>query len=298
MVEPSWDLYRALLATLDAGSLSGAARALGLTQPTLGRQIAELEHLLGTALFARTPRGLRPTDAALSLAPHVRAMAGAAGALARTAAGAGEALAGAVRITASEIVGAELLPPMLRDLRLAHPGMTFELVLANDIKDLLSGEADIAVRMVRPSQSALVARRIGAVGIGLYAHRDYLARCGLPADRAALGDHALIGFDRDTPFLRRLAAELGLHRGEFALRVDSDLAQLAAVRAGFGIGFVQHGIARRDPALRAVLAEDIGFTLDLWLAMHEDLRGIARIRRVFDALAEALPRQLTQGGGR
>lgn len=288
MSEPDWNLYRAFLAVLTEGSLSAAARDLGLTQPTLGRQVAELERGLGVALFTRSPQGLKPTDAALDLAPHARAMAGAASAMARAASGAGDTARGIVRLTASEIVGAEVLPSILAAYRPLHPGVAVELSLDNQQQDLLRGAADIAVRMVRPAQDALVARRLGDTHLGLYAHRRYLDAEGTPDTLAQLADHAVVGFDRETPFLRALMQRLPLASQGFAFRADSDLAQLAAVRAGFGIGFVQHGVARRDPDLVPVCPGQVGFQLEVWLVMHEDLRATLRMRTMFDHLAEGL----------
>ena len=289
MAEPDWSHYRSFVAVLREGSLSGAARALGLAQPTLGRQIAELEQSLGAALFIRSQRGLVPTDAARDIAPHAEAMAAAAGAMMRAASGGSRDAAGAVRITASEIVGAEVLPLLLTDFRNANPAVTIELALSNRVEDLLRGEADIAVRMVRPGQQALVARRIGNVGLGLYAHRLYLAAKTAPATLAVLTrDHALIGFDRETPFLRDLQRRIPVTRAALALRTDSDLAQLAAIRAGFGIGFIQHGIARRDPELIPILPKEIGFALEMWLALHEDLRASRRLRLMMDHLGAGL----------
>jgi DNA-binding transcriptional LysR family regulator len=288
MTEPDWSHYRAFLAVFREGSLSGAARDLGLTQPTLGRQIAELEQNLGAALFVRSPRGLTPTDAARDIAPHAETMAAAAGALARAASGGASDVAGVVRITASDVVGAEVLPPMLAEFRRAHPGIAIELVLSNRVEDLLRGEADIAVRMVRPSQDALVARRIGSVNVGLYAHRTYLESAPPLTTVAALREeHALIGFDRETPYLRELVSRFALERPQFALRADSDLAQIAAIRAGFGVGFMQRAIARRDPDLVALLPE-VNFDLGIWLALHEDLRASRRLRLMMDHLAAGL----------
>jgi len=288
MNDPDWSLYRAFLAVMTEGSLSAAARALGLTQPTLGRQVAELERGLGVALFTRSPQGLKPTDAALDLAPHAQAMAGAASALVRAASGAGDTARGVVRLTASEIIGAEVLPPILADFRPSHPRVTIELSLDNQQQDLLRGAADIAVRMVRPTQDALIARRLADTHLGLYAHRRYVEAEGAPATLDRLGDHALVGFDKGTPFLRGLAQRVPLPPAGFAFRADSDLAQLAAVRAGFGIGFIQHGVARRDPDLIPVCPGQIGFDLPIWLVMHEDLRSTARMRAMFDHLAEGL----------
>ncbi|KQZ27209.1 LysR family transcriptional regulator [Caulobacter sp. Root1472] len=288
MSEPDWSLYRAFLAVMTEGSLSAAARALGLTQPTLGRQVAALEQALGVALFTRSPQGLKPTDAALDLQPHAQAMAGAASALVRAASGAGDTARGVVRLTASEIIGAEVLPPILADFRPKHPGVAVELSLDNQQQDLLRGAADIAVRMVRPTQEALVARRLADTHLGLYAHRRYVEAEGAPATLDALPDHAVIGFDKGTPFLRGLVQRVPLPPHGFAFRADSDLAQLAAVRAGFGIGFIQHGVARRDPDLIPVCPGQIGFDLPVWLVMHEDLRATLRMRAMFDHLAEGL----------
>jgi DNA-binding transcriptional LysR family regulator len=284
-----WSHYRAFLAVLREGTLSGAARELGLAQPTLGRQIAELERQLGTALFIRSQRGLVPTDAAWDIAPHAETMATAVSSIVRAASGGASDAAGVVRITASEIIGAEVLPRLLAGFRRVNPAISIELVLSNRVGDLLRGEADIAVRMVRPSQQALVARLIGDVNVGLYAHRNYLAHSPAPATLAALASgHALIGFDHEPPYLRRLIGDLPMTRNLFALRTDSDLAHLAAVRAGFGIGFIQHGIARRDPDLVAILPDEIKFPMEMWLVLHEDLRASQRLRLMMDYLAKGL----------
>jgi DNA-binding transcriptional LysR family regulator len=289
MMEPDWSHYRAFLAVLRDGTLSGAARELGLTQPTLGRQIAELERQLGSALFIRSQRGLMPTDAARDIAPHAETMAAAADSMMRAASGGASDAAGVVRITASDIIGAEVLPSLLAGFRRAHPGVTIELVLSNRVEDLLRGEADIAVRMMRPSQQALVARQIGEIRLGLYAHRLYLKHSPAPKSLAALAsEHALIGFDHETPFLRDMISRLPITRNDFALRTDSDLAHLAAVRAGFGIGFVQHGIARRDRNLVAILPDEISLPMDMWLVLHEDLRASRRLRLMMDHLAKGL----------
>jgi DNA-binding transcriptional LysR family regulator len=193
-----------------------------------------------------------------------------------------------VRVTASEVVGAEVLPPVMARLRAAEPGLAIELVLSNRAEDLLRRDADIAVRMVRPTQGALLARRVGAIELGLHARADYLARAGIPESLAALEGHALIGFDTESAFIRRLRAEgVPLRREMFSLRTDSDLAQLAAIRAGYGIGVCQAGLARRDGLVR-VLAQDFAPRLETWIAMHEDLRGTRRFRAAFDALAEGV----------
>jgi len=286
--EPDWALYRSLLAVMDEGSLSAAARKLGLTQPTVARHIDALEQFLGADLFIRSQRGLAPTDLAQALRPQAMTMATTAAAMLRTASGAIGAIEGTVRITASDVVAVEHLPRILTRLRIAHPRLAIELTLSDRVDDLLAREADIAVRMTEPTQSALLARRLPPVEIGLYAHRDYLARMGTPATVADLSHHALVGYDVETPALRAMAARLPqLQRTVFALRTDSNVAQLAAIRAGFGIGFCQMAVALRDVALTRVVAE-IALMLPLWIVMHEDLKTNARYRTVFDALAAGL----------
>lgn len=287
--EPNWDLYRSFLAVLEAGSLSAAARALGLAQPTLGRHIDALEASVGYALFVRSQLGYLPTEQALQLKPYVQSLAATASALLRAASSQGDAPRGTVRVTASEAVGCEVLPPILARLHQQYPDLQIELSLSNRPQDLLKREADIAVRMLRPAQEALVARRIGAIDLGLYAHRNYLERRGTPASMAELREHAMIGYDHESAFIRGLKHHLGgLTRSMFALRADSDLAQLAAIRAGFGIGICQAGIARRDPALVRVLPDALSIKLDTWVAMHENLRDSQRCAVVFSALADGL----------
>lgn len=290
-----WEHYRSLLGVLEQGSLSGAARTLGLTQPTLGRHIAALEVRLGQALFTRSPGGLRPTAAALALLPQAQAMASIAAALERSARSQGQApeggLRGVVRLTASEVVGVELLPPLLAQLRQQQPGLQIELLLSNEIQDLLNREADIAVRMSAPQQEQLLARRLGRVVLGLHAHPRYLAARGEPRtldDLQAQG-HSLIGYDRPSVFLRRIVQRWpALERERFALRSDSDLAQLALIRAGAGIGVCQLALARREPHLQRLLPQAFELGLDTWLTMHADLRANPICRLAFDLLAQGL----------
>lgn len=296
MTEPSWDLYRTFLAVLEEGSLSRAARALGVAQPTVGRHIDALEDAVGFPLFTRSQLGLVPTEAALGLKPHAEALAANAAALLRAAGGQVGQVAGTVRIAASEVVGVEVLPPMLTALREVHPQLVIELALSDDLEDLLRRDADIAVRMVAPRQEALVARRIGAIAVGLHAHRRYLDRHGTPSSIEDLAGHSTIGFDRETAAIRSMAQRVrGLSRERFALRVDSNVAQLAMIRAGFGIGGCQVALAKRDPALVRVLPDAFELGLETWLAMHEHLRGSARCRVVFDALAAGLEGYIRDG---
>ena len=287
--EPDWNLHRTLLAVLQEGSLSGAARRLGLTQPTVARHIDALEQAVGSDLFVRTPRGLSPTEIALQLQPYAESLAATAGALMRAATGTTGAVRGTVRLTASEMFGVEHLPPILAVLRQRHPELVVELALSNTLDDLLGRESDIAVRNVEPTQVALIARRLPSTTLGLHAHRAYLNRRGTPASIADLAGHDVIGFDQETPAIRAIAEHFpSLQRSTFALRTDSDLAQLAAIRAGFGIGMCQVPIARRDDDLVRILADAVSVELGVWIVMHEDLKSSLRCRAIFDALTEGL----------
>ncbi|WP_294267238.1 LysR family transcriptional regulator [uncultured Sphingomonas sp.] len=293
--DPGWELWRTFDAVMRAGSLSAAARALGITQPTAGRHIAELEACLSTdALFTRSARGLMPTEAALALASQAEAMAAAAAALVRTASAPANAVSGVVRISASEVIGAEVLPRILAPLTAAHPGLQFELLLTNASSDLLRRDADVAIRMTEPRQQALLVKSIGRIRLRFYAHRDYLARAA-PIDTAAdLARHAIIGFDRDAASRRSLEA-VWPDLPAFALRTDNQLAQVAMVRAGCGIGVVQDPIACRDPALAPVLPDAFHAHLPVWIAMHEDLRPTRRMRVVFDALVGGMTAHVRSG---
>ena len=292
--EPSWDIYRTFAAVLREGSLSAAARVLGLTQPSVARHVEALEQAVGGTLFLRSQRGLSPTDLALSLQPYAEDLVATSAALLRTASASQGEIAGTVRITASEVVATEHLPPVLAAMRRRYPRLSIELVASDAVDDLLQRRADIAIRMVQPTQQALVARKLGVIQLGLYAHRDYLDLHGVPKSIADLADHDLIGVDSRDTFSRTVLNALpSLDHADFALRVDKGVVQLAAIRAGFGIGICQVAIARQDAMLERVLPEEFVFELPLWIVMHEDLRSTGRYRAVFDALVDGLGHTVT-----
>lgn len=287
--EPSWDLYRSFLAVMREGSLSGAARALAMTQPSLGRHIRELEAALDASLFTRSPQGLVPTELAMQLVPHAEAMASATAALRRAVTAGEDAARGVVRVTASEVIGTEVLPPMLAAFRQANPGVTIELVVTDRSQDLLRKDADLAIRMARPTQQALVARQLARIELGLFAHPRYLRRHGTPAALDELRGHSLIGFDQEPPYVRALRpGHLPWTREQFALRTDHQLAALAAIRAGYGIGICQAPLAARTPRLVRLLPRELSIPMECWVVMHEDLRRQAAVRRLFEHLGEAL----------
>jgi DNA-binding transcriptional LysR family regulator len=254
-----------------------------------GRHVAALEKSLGLALFTRSQIGLMPTEAALSLRSYAETMQSTAAALERAAASQGTGVRGTVRVTASDVIGVEVLPPIIASLRDEHPDLVLELVLTDRMQDLLRREADIAVRMARPRQELLVARRVGQIELGLHAHQRYLSRHGTPNTMADLANHALIGFDQTTAFIRSAGKALsGWRREAFAMRTDNNLAQLALIRSGAGIGVCQAAIARRDDSIVRLFPRHFSLQMETWITMHEDLRNSPRCRVAFDALVKGL----------
>ena len=288
-----WALVRSFLAVLDAGSLMGAARRLGARQPTLSRHVAELEAQLGTPLFERTGRGVTPTAAALAIADAARHMQDGAQALARGLAKSRDTTTGTVRVSTSEVAAVWLMPAVLARLQAEEPGIQIELVASNAITNLLRREADIAVRMVRPVQASLIAKKLGEVRIVAAAHVEYLAHAGTPREPADLLRHRLIGYDRDDTMIRGFAA-LGVPvpREQFALRTDDQVAYGQLVAAGAGIGFVAAYNIGHWPGVVALLPQLAIPPLPCWLAVHREIRGNRLVRRVYDFLAEAIRDEL------
>jgi DNA-binding transcriptional LysR family regulator len=285
--QPGWELYRSFLAVFREGSLSGAARSLALTQPTIGRHISALEAALGVALFTRSPSGLIAAPLALALVPHAEAMASSADALRRVASGEAAEERGAVRVTASEMIGSEVLPGQLAAFREQHPQIAVELLLSNRSEDMLRREADIAVRMVKPTQSALVSRKVGTLRLGLHAHPRYVKTHGAPSTLEELRQHPLIGFDKAASVRGISLPSFAANRELFSFRCDSDIGQYAALRAGFGIGVCQCALGKRD-WLVPILPQTVQFALGVWVVMHKDLKSVRRVRLMFDHLATQL----------
>lgn len=292
-----WSQLRVFLAVAEAGSLSGAARRLAMSQPTVGRHIQAIEAALGVALFDRHAKGLRPTACAGRLLPHARQMRESAERLALIAAGQSGDLAGTVRLTASVFVAHHILPPILADLRRDQPGIAIELVASDASDNLLFREADIALRMYRPTQPELCALRLGEVRFGAFAAPAYLDRRGRPARVGDLAGHDLIGFDRDDRIIRAMrAGGLAVTRDSFATRTDHPTVYWALLRAGCGIGFGQIGAARHDPAVERVLPGLPIAPLPIWLAAPMATRRHPRIARVWAHLETGLRRSLRAAG--
>lgn len=284
-----WNRTRAFLATAEEGSLSAAARALGMTQPTLGRQVEALEDELNVILFERTGRGLSLTPAGLDLLEHARAMGEAASRVSLGASGKAQTIEGEIAIAVSEAYAAFLLPPIVARLRKLHPGIDIEMVVSNNVANLKAREADIAVRSFRPTENDLVARKIREDAGRFYATPAYLRSIGNPKTPAELSKAEFIGFDRSDVYRKGLA-KMGivLEKANFSVLSDNHLVQWQLVKQGVGIGVMPEAIGEEEPAVTRVLADFPAIPVPMWLTAHREVNTSRRVRVVFDFLAQEL----------
>lgn len=296
VVRFDWNLARAFLVTAEEGSLSAAARALGLTQPTVGRQVAALEETAGVTLFERVGRSLTPTQAGLDLLGHVKAMAEAAGDFSLAASGQSQAIDGQVIITASDLLSAYHLPPILVELRERAPGIEVEVVASNEIRDLKRREADIAIRHVRPDQPDLIAKQVPGTSGHFYAAPSYLERHGRPETVEDLADAVFVATGSVTSYLEAIRqAGLPLTRANFKYTSDSGFVSWEMVKQGLGMCIMTPELAAIAPEVEQVLSDFPAMPVPIWLVTHRELRTSPRIRLVFDLLVEQFTDRL--GGG-
>lgn len=284
-----WNLIQSFLAVVEFGSVSRAAEAIGSSQPTLSRQIAALEAEIGAALFTRGARGSLLTEAGEALVRPARQMQTASHALHLAASGQSQSLKGTVRITASETTCAYMLPNILLGLRKKHPDIQIELVANNGLDNLLEREADIAIRMTKPTQDTLVARYLGDMSIGGYASKAYLAQKNVAFSPTTFSDFNWVGHDKSTTLIDS-ARSIGITMGReaFDFRCDNLIVCWQAVLAGLGIGFGFEVLAQAHPELVRVLPPDWVPDIPVWLTAPIELRSNPRIRAVFDHLVEHL----------
>jgi DNA-binding transcriptional LysR family regulator len=287
MNNPDWTHIRAFLATADTGSFSAAARQLGLAQPTLSRQVAALEAELGVLLFERLGRSLALTDAGRELLPHGRKMTEGANGLSLAASAQAQSIEGTIRITASDVMSAFVLPPALQRLRQQAPRLTIDVVATNDIRDLMRREADIAIRHVRPDQPELIARLVQEATAHFYASPSYLDRHGRPKSFADLAQHDFVSFadiERSIEFFGPLGVHLTPEN--FRIRCNSGLAAWELVRQGFGIGPMADDVVENSGGVERLFPDQPPIQFPVWLTTHRELHTSRRIRLVFDLLAE------------
>ncbi|OSZ76058.1 LysR family transcriptional regulator [Hydrogenophaga sp. IBVHS1] len=284
-----WNQLKAFLETAETGSLSAAARKLGLTQPTLSRQVAAIEQHMGVTLFERVGKSMALTPTGLDLLEHARAMGAAAEALRLAATGRSEAVGGVVSVSATDAVAAHLLPPLLRQLREQEPGIAIEVISSNAISDLLRREADIAIRHVKPEQPELIARLIREATASFFASKDWVKTHGHPRSAEEAAQHAFVGADRSGQYLAYLRQHgLPLSEANFSCYAEHSMASWSLVRHGLGIGAMMDDIARDTPGIVRVLDDVAPVRFPIWLVTHRELRTSRRIRVVFEALAQGL----------
>ncbi|MDP5085083.1 MAG: LysR family transcriptional regulator [Yoonia sp.] len=284
-----WNQVRAFLATAEEGSLSAAARALGSTQPTLGRQVTALEEALGVTLFERSGRSLVMTTAGHDLLEHVKAMGDAASRISMVASGQSQDVAGKVTITASELFAAGLLPAIVQKLRSEAPGIEIEVVASDRLEDLTRRDADIAIRHVRPDQPDLIARQLTNFTASFYASSAYIAQNGRPETADDVAGHQFIG-PRDTAQMLAILAGMGIiiAPDQFKTTSDSGFVMLEMMRAGLGITVLPDRVWPDTGGVERVLTQVDPISFPVWLATHRELKTSRRIRTVFDALAIGL----------
>ena len=289
MNQLDWNQLKAFLHTAEAGSLSAAARKLGLTQPTLSRQVAAIERHMGVTLFERVGKAMVLTTTGLDLLEHARAMGTAAEALGLVASGRSQAVGGVVTVSATDAIAAYLLPPILQRLRAQEPSIAVEVIASNALSDLLRREADIAIRHVQPEQPDLIARLVRQAQASFYASEAWVRTHGHPRTADDATRATFVGSDRNGQYIAYLRHH-GLHVGEhqFSCYADQTALHWELVRQGLGIGATMDEIARQTPGMVRVLDDVPPLRFPLWLVSHRELRTARRIRVVFEALAEGL----------
>lgn len=286
-----WNRARAFLVTVEEGSLSAAARALSMSQPTLGRQVSALEEELGVALFERHSKGLQLTPSGMDLVEHVRAMAKAANQLSLSASGHSDAIEGNICISATELMTTYTLPPIIKKMRTSYPGIHVELIASNATSDLKRREADIAVRAYRPTQGDLIARKLGELEASLYATPEYLQHLEQPITVKSLSNADFIGFSStyNGDYLRALNEQgFRLTQENFTVKSDNHVVHWELVKQGVGIGVMPVEIADAEPSVKRVLPDTSVFKGENWLVSHRELRMNRRVRTVFDFLVDEL----------
>lgn len=284
-----WNQVRSFLATTEKGSFSAAARVLEQTQPTVGRQVAALERSLGVTLFERVGNSLNLTSAGADLLVHVQEMAEVANRISLTATSQSNTVDGQVKITASDVMSAYQLPPILKRIRLAAPRLEIDVVATNDLRDIQRREADIAIRHVRPTQPNLIAKLVAEATAHFYATPSYLDQVGRPKTETELAELDFVSFGEvDTMIGFLNPAGIPVTARNFQIGSNSGIVSWELVRQGLGVSVMSDDVAAMTPGVERVLPDREPFKFPIWLATHSELHTARRIRLVFDQLAEQL----------
>lgn len=282
-----WDLVKSFLAVVDTGSFSAAAKQLRTSQPTVGRHIQTFEQALGAELFTRHARGFSLTQKGRDILPYAQSMQEAVAQMMVVTPE--DSLEGTVRITASHFVCRAIMPQIIAILREAYPEIAIDLLPSDTSENLLFREADLAVRMYRPTQLDIVAKKLGEIPLGIVAAKSYIDRKGVPTSAYDFEGHDLIGFDQNDLILKTMqSGGIPATRDWFSVRCDNQAIYWDRVRAGCGIGFTQIPVAEMDDSL-VVLSKDVGIPpLPVWIATHETLFKSPRIKAVWSILIEEI----------
>ncbi|WP_108783675.1 LysR family transcriptional regulator [Pontivivens insulae] len=288
-----WNQARAFLATAETGSLTAAAKVLNMTQPTLSRQVAALEETLGVTLFERSGRAMTLTQSGADLVEHVRDMGLAASRFSLGASGHAQDVTGTISLSVVDVLAAYVLPDILADIRKIAPGVTFEVIVSNELSNLARREADIAIRHLPPTQSELIARRLPDCEAYLYGHRSYVGQRGGAEQLYESGKFELVGFGLPDQS-ERVLAERGIHIPAQLITSYSQngVASWEMARRGLGLCIMMAEIAEIEPDMVRVHGDYPAIDVPTWLIAHRELRTSMRMRLVFDALAERLSARL------
>jgi DNA-binding transcriptional LysR family regulator len=282
-----WNRAKAFLVTAEKGSYSAAAKALNLTQSTLGRQVQALEDELGVVLFERAGKGIQITPIGLDLVEHVKSMAEGASKISFAAMGQSEDLEGIVTITASEANSAFLLPPFIKKIRSLAPGIKIEVVAKNDSADLRKREADIAVRNFQPKQPDLIMKQVSDSQGNFYATKEFIKTNGPFKTIKDLSKANFVSVGDLTGYIEGLKAYgINLTEENFPILTESHFVHWYLVKAGLGIGVMPHYIGDKDKSVERVLKSFNGMSFPTWIVSHRELRTNRKIRFVFDQLVE------------
>lgn len=298
VMNQNWDLFRFFLAVARAGSIAGAAGQLAESPATVGRKLRELETALSATLFDRSISGVQLTSCGSRILARAEQIEHQAQLISEAVCGSDGRLAGTVTVAAPSGLGQTLLAPQLRELHNLHPELRVKLLLSTGKVNLLNREADIAVRIGTPSQERLVGRKLGAVGFGIYASDLYLDALGDFETAADLEGHNVIAASGDLAQTVQNQEFAAVSTGcNVALTTDSIFAQMEAVKSGLGIAPFPKYLGRSHPDLVELLPGQLQTTADLWLLMHPDTSGLARIQTVQDFVTRICRTALAGAGG-
>ena len=288
-VQFDWNNALAFLVTAEEGSLSAAGRALGIAQPTVGRQVAALEKELDVILFDRVGKQLVLTEIGLELLEYLRQMSEAASRVSIAASGRSQEIDGEVCISATDSIAALCLPPIIKKLRACYPGIKIKVIASNELTNLGQKEADIAIRNIQPTNPDLVAKKVCDAAARLYGAIEYIDKLGRPITAAKLTNAEFAWFDRSKESIRPLQnLGLSITQDNFSVISENHLVQWENTKLGIALGIMIEAVGDKEPLVERVLPDSEVIIFPIWLVAHKQLKSSKRVRVVFDMLADSL----------